>query len=178
LIVNGDVADFSACSKHARIGWEVRPLLKDEIEICQDRMHEIEMVTPRGCTRSWTVGNHDQLRFDAKLSAVVPEYFGIHGFALEDHFPNWDFAWSVEINADIVVKHRWKGGAHAPYNNCVNSGKTIITGHLHSAKVIPYTDYSGTRFGVDNGCIANTKSRAFVNYTESSPLNWRSGFVC
>jgi hypothetical protein len=54
--------------------------------------------------------------------------------------------------------------------------KTIITGHLHSAKIVPYSDYSGTRYGIDHGCLADPKSRAFTNYTESNPLNWRSGF--
>ncbi len=152
LVINGDVLDASSISKHNRIGWEVRPVLKEELELCQDRMHEIDLAASKGCSRSWTVGNHDQLRFDSRLAALVPEFFGIHGFALADHFPNWEFAWSCEINDDIVVKHRWKGGAHAPYNNCVASGKTIITGHLHSAKVIPYTDYSGTRFGVSPQC--------------------------
>jgi len=176
LIWNGDALDASVISRHQRIGWEVRPALKDELEVCQERMGELELAAPKGCSKSWTVGNHDQLRFDSRLSALCPEYFGIHGFALADHFPVWNFAWAVEINDDITVKHRWKGGIHAPYNNCVNSGRTIVTGHLHSAKVIPYTDYSGTRYGVDHGCIADTKSRAFRNYTEASPLNWRSGF--
>jgi hypothetical protein len=181
LIVNGDVLDASSISRHARIGWELRPALKDEIEVCQERMHEIELAAkqgPRaGTSLSWTVGNHDQLRFDSKLSAAVPEFFGIHGFSLADHFPAWNFAWSVEINENVVVKHRWKGGVHAPFNNCVNSGKTILTGHLHSAKVVPFSDYSGTRYGVDHGCLADPKSRAFTNYTEANPLNWRSAFA-
>jgi hypothetical protein len=52
----------------------------------------------------------------------------------------------------------------------------MITGHLHSQKVTPYTDYNGTRYGVDTGCVAETDHRAFVDYTEDAPLNWRSGF--
>jgi hypothetical protein len=175
VIINGDVLDASTISKHQRIGWELRPSLVDEIELCQERLHEIELACPRGATRSWCIGNHD-IRYETRLSAVASEYCGIAGMRLVDHFPAWNFAWAAELNDEVTIKHRWKGGVHAPYNNVVNSGKTIITGHLHSAKVIPFSDYSGTRFGVDHGCLADTKSRAFVNYTESNPLNWRSGF--
>ena len=57
------------------------------------------------------------------------------------------------------------------------AGKTIITGHLHSAKVIPFDDYNGTRYGVDGGCIADTDHKAFTDYTEDGPKNWRSAFV-
>jgi hypothetical protein len=53
---------------------------------------------------------------------------------------------------------------------------TTITGHLHSAKVIPFTDYNGTRYGVDAGCIADPDHRAFLDYTEDNPKNWRSAF--
>jgi hypothetical protein len=56
------------------------------------------------------------------------------------------------------------------------AGRTIVTGHLHSAKVYPLSDYNGTRYGVDTGCIADTEHKAFTSYTEDSPKNWRSGF--
>lgn len=77
----------------------------------------------------------------------------------------------------MVVKHRFKGGIHAPHNNTMWAGKTVVTGHLHSAKVIPFDDYNGTRYGVDSGCIADTDAKAFLNYTEDNPRSWRSAFV-
>jgi hypothetical protein len=52
----------------------------------------------------------------------------------------------------------------------------MVTGHLHSAKVTPFTDYNGTRYGVDAGCVADSDARAFTNYTEDSPKNWVSAF--
>ena len=76
-----------------------------------------------------------------------------------------------------VIKHRFKGGIHAPHNNTLWAGRTIVTGHLHSAKVMPISDYNGTRWGVDGGCLADTGAKAFLDYTEDSPKNWRSGFV-
>ena len=86
-------------------------------------------------------------------------------------------AWSCWINDDVVIKHRLKGGVHATHNNTLSSGRTMVTGHLHSQKVTPYSDYNGTRWGVDCGTLADTEGEQFRNYTEDSPLNWRSGFA-
>jgi len=76
-----------------------------------------------------------------------------------------------------VIKHRFKGGIHAPWNNTIYAGKTIITGHLHSAKVIPFTDYDGTRWGADTGTLADTFGPQFRAYMEDNPRNWRSAFL-
>src|SRR5713226_3837140 len=62
-------------------------------------------------------------------------------------------------------------------NNTLNSGVTMVTGHLHSQKVIPFTDYNGTRYGIDTGCVADTDHAAFKDYTEENPLNWISCFA-
>jgi hypothetical protein len=53
----------------------------------------------------------------------------------------------------------------------------MVTGHLHSQKVTPFTDYTGTRWGVDTGCLADPDHAAFTDYTEDAPKNWRSGFA-
>jgi len=176
VINNGDVIDASTISRHAPIGWESRPHLLDEIEEAQERLHEVELACPKGCHRVWNLGNHDA-RFETRLATVAPEYAMIHGVHLKDHFELWDPAWATWINNDVVIKHRFKGGIHAPHNNTMWAGKSIVTGHLHSAKVTPFTDYNGTRYGVDTGCIADVNSKAFIDYTEDNAKNWRSGFV-
>ena len=175
VILNGDVIDAPQISRHAPIGWEKRPQLAEEIENAKERLHEIENATFKA-EKVWTLGNHDA-RFETRLASVAPEYAKIHGVHLNDHFPNWRSAWAAWINDDVVIKHRFKSGIHAPHNNTVWAGKTIITGHLHSAKVMPFDDYKGTRYGVDGGCIADTDAKAFVDYTEDNPKNWRSAFV-
>lgn len=53
----------------------------------------------------------------------------------------------------------------------------MVTGHLHSLKVTPYSDYTGIRWGVDTGTLANPYGPQFAYYTEDGPVNWRSGFV-
>lgn len=174
VVMNGDVLDFSQISRHDPIGHEQHPILQDELEAAQKRLQEIREAAPKA-ERVWPLGNHDA-RFEARLAAVTPEYARVKGFTLEDHFPKWRGCWSCWINDDVVIKHRWKGGIHATHNNTVQSGKTMITGHLHSQKVTPYSDLNGTRYGVDCGTMADPDGKQF-HYTEDSPKNWRSGFV-
>lgn len=174
VIMNGDAIDAATISRHAPIGWEKRPTLVDEIDAAKDRLAEIEKAAFRA-RKIWSLGNHDG-RFETRIATVAPEYAKIHGVHLRDHFPLWAPCWSAWINNDVVVKHRFKGGMHAPQNNTLWSGRTMVTGHLHSAKVQPITDYNGTRYGVDTGCLASTDAKQFVDYTEDSPKNWRSGF--
>ena len=79
------------------------------------------------------------------------------------------------VNNNTVVKHRYKGGQHATFNNALWSGMNVITGHLHSQRVSPITDYGRTRWGVDTGCLAYTQGPQF-SYCEQNPSNWISGF--
>ncbi len=176
VVMNGDVMDFPQISRHPPIGWEDHPTVADEIEAAQLQLSEIEDAASRSCKLAWTLGNHDG-RFETRLATVAPEYARLHGYHLKDHFPAWAPCWSSWINGDVVVKHRYKGGTHATHNNTVASGKHMVTGHLHSAKVTPYTDYTGTRYGVDTGCLADPDAKAFVDYTEDGPKNWRSAFA-
>lgn len=175
LICNGDAVDMAGASRHPPIGWEKRPSIQDEIEAAQDRLGAVISACTKRTRRIWNLGNHDA-RFETKLASSAPEYAKVAGIHLYDHFPEWDRAWSTWINDDVVVKHRFKGGLHAPWNNTMNAGKTVVTGHLHSAKVHPFTDYNGTRFGVDTGCLADPFGPQFTNYTEDNPRNWVSAF--
>ncbi len=175
VILNGDVLDFPQISRHPPIGWESTPSPLQEIEAAQDHLHEIAQAVGKA-RKIWTLGNHDS-RFETRLATVASEYKGLKGIHLSDHFPLWDKGWSVWINNDVVCKHRWKGGIHATHNNTLGAGKTMVTGHLHSQKVTPFTDYNGTRYGIDTGCVAETDHEAFVDYTEDNPKNWISGFA-
>jgi hypothetical protein len=179
VVMNGDVHDGAQTSRHAPIGWETRPSVIQEIEAGQERLGEIESALSKqsGKVRKiWTLGNHDA-RFETRLATVAPEYARVHGVHLKDHFPTWDTAWSAWVNDDVVIKHRYKGGIHATHNNAVNSGKTMVTGHLHSLKVTPFTDYNGDRWGVDTGTLAQVGGPQFLDYMEDGPANWRAGFA-
>lgn len=177
IIKNGDTLDGASISRHPPIGWQSTPSLISEIEAAQERLGEIEAVGKKlGARLVWPCGNHDA-RFSTRLAMVAPEYAKLNGVSLKDHFPKWEPCWSIWLNNEVVIKHRYKGGIHATHNNTVSAGKTIITGHLHSLKVTPFTDYNGTRWGVDTGTLADPEGPQFVDYTEDSPKSWRSGFV-
>lgn len=175
VIMNGDVFDGASVSRHAPIGWEGRPTVQQEIEACSERLDEIRTAA-KNADFVWTLGNHDA-RFESRLAQAAPEYARVHGVHLKDHFPEWQPCWSIWINDEVVVKHRLKGGIHATHNNTLWAGKTMVTGHLHSLKATPFTDYNGTRWGVDTGTLADTYGEHVRDYMEDNPRNWRSGFV-
>jgi hypothetical protein len=178
VVMNGDMVDGSTISRFPRIGWDNKPTVKQEIDVVRERLSEVEdACAAHGRARLyWPLGNHDA-RFETYLAAHAPQYQDLTGFSLKDFFPKWAPCWLVDINEDVVVKHRWSGGLHATHNNTLKSGRTMVTGHLHSLRVTPHTDYNGTRWGVDCGTLADLPGAQFIDYTEANPLNWRSGFV-
>ena len=175
IVMNGDVFDGASVSRHDPIGWQSLPSVKQELEACTDRLNEIESAS-KSAKLHWTWGNHD-MRFNTRLSSQVGTAFqGVHGMNLTDHFPRWKFSTSIMVNDHTMIKHRYHNGIHAVYNNALKSGTSIVTGHLHSLKVTPWTDYNGSRYGVDTGTMANLDDPAF-EYAEDNPKNWRSGFA-
>lgn len=176
VINNGDAFDGASISRHPRIGWDSKPSVIEELKACKQALEEIEEEA-KDAKLFWPLGNHCA-RFETFLAANAPQYEGVPGFTLKDHFHKWTPCWSTWINdGEAVVKHRYKNGVHATHNNTVNAGKTMITGHLHSLKVTPFDDYNGTRWGVDTGTIAEPGGPQFIDYMEDNPSNWRSGFV-
>ena len=177
VVMNGDALDGATISRHAPIGWEGRPTLIQELEACQERLGEIEQAAARGVPLVWTLGNHDG-RFETRIATMLPELAKIEGVHLKDHFGDrWQPCWSLWINDDVVVKHRFRSGIHAAHNNVMWSGKTIVTGHTHALRVNPFPDYNGVRYGVETGCIADVNGRQFLDYTEDNPKRWESGFA-
>lgn len=175
IINNGDAFDGANISRHPRIGWDSKPSVIQELRACEASLQEIEEAA-NGSKLVWSLGNHDA-RFENRLANTVPEFMHVSGFKLADHFPAWIPCWSCWPTENVIVKHRYKGGIHATHNNTVTAGISIVTGHLHSLKVTPFSDYSGNRFGVDTGTLADINGPQFTDYLEDSPVNWRSGFA-
>lgn len=175
VVMNGDAFDGAKVSRHPVMGFEAKPNVKQELEAVRDRLTEVEAVAGNAKLH-WTWGNHD-LRFNARIAQQVPEYEGVAGFCLTDHFPRWKFSTSIMVNDHTHIKHRnVTSGLHAAHNSTVRSGVSTVNGHLHSLKVTPWTDLNGTRYGVDTGSLADVWGEQF-SYTEDSTRNHRSGFA-
>lgn len=173
VVLNGDIFDGARISRHERIGWEVLPDVMAELKAVQARLCEIERAAPNAWKKR-TRGNHC-LRFEKYLGMHAPEFKEVAGFRLRDHIPAWEESWSVWVN-DLIIKHRYHNGIHGAYNNALKGGKSIATGHLHSLKVTPWTDYNGTRYGIDTGTLADPWGPQY-EYLEDGARNWRAGFA-
>jgi hypothetical protein len=178
VINNGDSLDGSSISRYEPSSYlNVRNRLSVEEELAVNVAHlsdfeKMDFVR----FRTWNMGNHDA-RFETLLATKVPQYAGVHGFHLKDHFPSWLPAWATWIGDDVIVKHRMKGGTYAAANNTVSAGRSIVTGHDHQLWVKAFTDYNGTRFGIDAGTLQDVWGEPFLDYTEDNAVNWQSGFA-
>jgi hypothetical protein len=176
IICNGDAFDGQVLSRFPSINYEQKPTVLEELNACRYHLDEIEKVRPAGCRLIWTLGNHD-MRYESWLVNKVPEYSGVDGFSLKFHFPHWETCWSFWVGEHTVIKHRLRGGRTAGYANLLAAGNTnICTGHTHVLCASPITNYQGTYWGVQTGCLADPMSATF-EYAEDGPKDWRSGFV-
>lgn len=173
VVANGDVLDGARISRHDASGLDPTPRLADEIHVAKMHMAELARVC-KDSRRYFTMGNHDS-RLSRYLAIHAPEMDDVDGSRLDHHILGWTFCMSLTVNDDIVIKHAFRGGIHATWNNTLHDGRTIVTGHLHAQMVRPFTDARGTRYGFDLGCLADPTWPQF-NYTIANTKNWRSGF--
>ena len=177
VVMNGDLFDGAGISRHPPIGWEKFPSVAEQLAATRSDLEQLEAKAPSEASLVWTLGNHDS-RFETYLAKQTPEYEHVHGVHLKDHFSKrWLPCWSCDIAKTLIVKHRYKGGVHAAYNNAVSSGRSIATGHTHKLGVRPYTDYDGTRFGMEHGMLTDPRGPQFTDWTEDAPTDWIEGFL-
>ena len=176
VVMNGDVFDGATVSRYPAMGFDPvkPPTVKQEIEAVSDRLAEITKVSGNA-RRVWTIGNHD-MRYEARLTQMAPQYEGVKGFALRDHFPEWIHCLSLMVNKNLMIKHRYRSSVHATYLNTLHGGISICTGHLHRLQATIFGDYNGTRFGIDSGTLAEVDGD-HMSYGEDNPKNHASGFV-
>ena len=176
VVMNGDVFDGATVSRYPQMNWQaVRPpTVKEELEVVAERLDEIDKVAGNAL-RIWTLGNHDT-RYEARICQAAPQYEGVQGFALKDHFPAWTHVLSMMVNDNLMIKHRYANGIHATYNNAVKAGISIVTGHLHRLQTTIWSDYVGSRFRVDTGTLGEVDGE-HMSYSEDNPKNHASGFA-
>ncbi len=177
IVINlGDIFDFSSISSYDKHSWVEGFSVEEELAAGVDFLKDIQRVTPRS-KKYFLYSNHD-CRFNKFLAKHAPQFKGIKGFSLEDHIPDeWINCMSLNLNKNTMFLHQFNGGVHAGYNNVVKSGISTVTGHTHILECKPFTDYTGTRFGIQTGTLAAIKDNPFFNYTIGTPLNWIAGFA-
>ena len=176
VILNGDIFDGGSVSRHAPIGWQRTPSVKEELEAVQDRLSEIEKAaTGADFLRTW--GNHC-IRFESRLSGMVPEFRDVAGTRLKDHIPRWLDAWRIQINDDTIVLHDWHQGMHSGWNDVMKSGGyTVITGHTHELSYKTHRGFGKAHYGIKTGMLADEDQREF-DYRGGKPgMLWTSGFA-
>lgn len=177
VVLNGDVFDGATISRHPSIGWEKRPTVQEELQAARQFTDRVVKATPNVEFRDWPAGNHD-LRFESRLAMLAPEYRGVAGIHLKDHFPGWTPCWRLDVNDDLVIRHREYGGEHADWTNVVRGGKSIVTGHDHRTGVVLYRDYRGIRYGVRSGFLGDSPlDPQYIHYLEAREPNWHPAFV-
>jgi predicted MPP superfamily phosphohydrolase len=174
IVLNGDVFDGARVSRHDPLYKNDTPTVKQELEVCQERLGEIEKAS-HNSKLFWLYGNHDT-RLWRYMRINAPECEGAFGADLFDYFPGWHCGYVMHINQNTVIKHRWHNGVHATYNNVLKSGRNIVTGHLHRLQVTSWGDYNGRRYGIDTGTLAEPGGEQFA-YLEGNPTAWASGFA-
>jgi hypothetical protein len=174
VIANGDVFDGARVSRHDPIYKHETPSAKEEVEACVERMTEIEDAS-KNSTLLWNVGNHDQ-RLWRYIRVNAPEASGMPHTDLFDYFARWKQTYAIDVNGNTLIKHRWHNGIHATYNNALKGGVNVVTGHLHRLQITAWGDYTGRRYGVDTGCLAEPDGAQFM-YLEHNPVPWASGFA-
>ena len=177
VVCNGDALDGAGISRHSPTFGIRQVGPQQELNATFERMEEIADAA-KGARLVWNLGNHD-VRLHTYLATQAPELIGLTRLDIRDMFPRWEFAWSSWVNGNTVIKHRWKNSQYAPALHVQQSlGKSFVTGHLHSLKVLPKSSWSTepTAYGVDTGMLAEPEWDAFA-YREDAPADWRSGFV-
>ena len=178
-VINGDWFDFPSIGRFHRIGWEERPSIKEELNAGIDDLKAIRDASPKS-KRIFTIGNHD-LRYDGKLSNCLPEMEDVPGLSLEHQINvraklGYTICLSAVFNDCFIVKHRWHNGVHSSYNDVLKGGKNIATGHDHKLNIRPWSDYSGTRYGIKTGTLSDLWDECFT-YMENNPGDWQPGCV-
>lgn len=169
IVLNGDIIDGAKVSRHGRPLGGSAPTVQKEVEAAQDLLHEV----PKAKYKEWTLGNHDT-RVDSYLANTANELEGYAG-RLSDRFPAWNFSYSVVVNK-VEIRHRFRGGIHAAWNNALHSGVTIVSNHTHQLGITAVRNRLGTHWGVETGMLGDPRGRQF-EYTEGAPSRVQEGFV-
>lgn len=170
IVLNGDIIDGARISRHGTPLRSKSPKISQEIETAKRWLKML----PNAEYKCWTMGNHD-IRLDNYIAANASE-LDDYIVSLKEHFSDWEMAYTFELNNNTEIRHRFRSGVHAAWNNTLHSGVNILTGHTHQLSVIAQRDRRGSRYGIETGTLADPHGPQF-EYTEGAPSRAQMGFV-
>jgi len=177
VVCNGDAFDGGTISRFPRIGWDKKPTVIEELNAVDLYLEEIRNSAGLGTEFVWPLGNHDA-RYETRLAASAPEFEGVHGFHLKDHFPHWKPCWTFWINEDTCITHFYHTGIHDGHNNLLKGQCHYVTGHTHSLKTTFWTNAMGkTIYAVNTGTLNDALGSHNLDYQQGRHGNHRSGFA-
>jgi hypothetical protein len=169
IVLNGDIIDGARISRHQKLPGST-PTMKDELAAVGANLALI----PAAPERYWTMGNHDA-RVDLYLAQRAPELEDYAG-SLTDRFGDWTFSWSLVVNENTEIRHRFRGGIHTAYNNVLQAGINIVTGDTHGLEMRSITNRRGVFFGIETGMLGDPFGPQF-QYGEGMPYRACPGFA-
>jgi predicted phosphodiesterase len=167
-ILNGDLVDGTRISRWPRLRGQNTPKFLEELQAAQ------RFCLTLSGHRIFVLGNHDT-RLDSYLSNRAEEVEDMLP-SLRDYLEGWDIGYSVVINDDVEVRHNFRGGIHTGYNNTLQAGRTMITGHTHQLQIRSWSDRRGIRWGVEGGMLADPNGPQF-EWQLGMPNRWQAGFI-
>lgn len=170
IILNGDIIDGARISRYGTPLRSKSPKISQEIETAKRWLK----LLPNTKYRCWTMGNHD-IRLDNYIAANASE-LDDYIMSLKEHFPIWEMSYAFELNGNTEIRHRFRSGIHAAWNNTLHGGINMLTGHTHQLSVAAQRDRRGTRYGIETGTLADPSGPQF-EYTEGAPSRAQMGFV-
>jgi hypothetical protein len=180
VICGGDAVDGDTISRYDPTrGHHKRFTVREELDCVKEHFDSLDKVMDRACPkafRSWILGNHD-VRLSRFVATRAPELSDMPHTRLEDWAPRWPLSWTAEINTGrsgmTVVRHRNQAGMLHLQGQ--KAGAHYVHGHLHKLNVHTLATFSGYRYSVDTGSLADPESDGF-DYGEGGP-NHCQGFA-
>jgi len=169
IVLNGDIIDGARISRHGRSPGGRAPRLVDELDAVRAHLKML----PFAKHKIWTMGNHD-VRVDNYFANQAPELEEYAG-SVTQRFTDWTFCWATFIN-NVEIRHRFRGGIHAAWNNALHTGITIVTNHTHQLSLAAVRNRNGTSYGIETGMLGDPSSAAF-EYAEGAVSRACAGFV-
>lgn len=155
----GDLVDYHNSSYHETIpeGFGAG----DELSYAKIRLKEWEVAFP---SVTVTLGTHDYIPLRKMRTGMVAKEW-MKSFKEVYNTPSWEYVDELFIN-DIRFVH----GVGDSVANMINSGCSVVQGHLHTKSGINWQSFGGNKdlFAMQVGCGINRKAYAF-EYAKNTP---------